>query len=89
MPFKTKRHKISAASRHVINYSNSATLSYSSKNSLKKEAAESSQIILKNVRTIEKDYSFVKSELMKILLLATIIIGLQLALKFSNLPFFR
>ena len=88
MPFKTKKKKVSAVGRHVINYSENAVVSYSSgKQSFIHTKGNSNELNVKNSRTIEVDYGFVKNELTRISLLAAMIIGLQIALKLSHLSF--
>lgn len=90
MPFKTKKRKASANTRHVINFSNSATLNYlSAKQNIGTDIKNNEKITLKSVQTIENDYSFVKSEIVKIILLASMIIGFQIALKISHFSIFR
>ncbi len=88
MPFKTKKKKVSAVGRHVINYSENAVVSYSSgKQSFIHAEGNSNDLNLKISRTIEADYGFVKNELARISLLAAMIIGFQIALKLSHLSF--
>ncbi|MEK7580667.1 MAG: hypothetical protein AAB512_00130 [Patescibacteria group bacterium] len=90
MPFKTKRRKIAAKNRIV--FTESGVISY-------KVADHDEQVTVlghsdahKNVAnrlTSEIDYKKLQSELTRIILLALFIIGLQLALKFSNIPLFK
>lgn len=87
MPFKTRRKKVSAVGRHVVNFSENAVISYSSDDRIVKQNKKTSDVEgVKYSRSIEADYGFVKNELSKITLLAAMIIGLQIALKLSHLP---
>ena len=87
MPFKTRKKKVSAVGRHVINFSENTVISYSSGDrKVVQNKTTSSVEDVKYSRSIEADYGFVKSELAKITLLAAMIIGLQVALKLSHLP---
>lgn len=88
MPFKTKKKKVSAVGRHVVNFSDNAVVSYSSAGQSQNQTQKTSGVEnVKISRTIEADYKFVKSELTRITLLAAMIIGLQIALKLSHFPF--
>ena len=87
MPFKTKSKKISAAGRHTFTFSSNSVLSYGDTKvatTVKNHDSESSKKEIK----IESDYKYVRSELVKIVLIAGIIIGLQLALKLSGFTVF-
>ena len=82
MPFKTRRRKVSAASRR---------LSFSSLGSVTYKTAISESIDHKTGKnqvhklTNDVEVGEVKSELVKIVLLAGLIIGLQIALKILHL----
>lgn len=86
MPFKTKKKKL-AAIKHRVAVSAGGGVSY--------RIVEEPAIVAKNGETSRRNLaqvdSFdgpdVKNELVRIVLLAGIIIGLQLALKLTNLPF--
>lgn len=85
MPFKTKRHKLAAASRHTINFSESTKVEYL-RAAAKLEIDNTADARkVKNSQTIEISYNFIRSELRNIMLLAALIIGLQIALKLSHL----
>lgn len=85
MPFKTKKHKLAAASRHTINFSESTKVEYSNAGAKLESKKTTEAGMRKSSQTIETSYDFVRSELGKIILLAVLIIGLQIALKLSNL----
>ena len=88
MPFKTKNRKVAAKNRHFVNFNDNVIVSYSGgKQSAMRTKHSHDSESGKVSRTIEADYSFVKRELRKITLLATLIIGLQIALKLSHLSF--
>lgn len=86
MPFKTKKKKV-AANKHRIVFDPSGSVGYQALD--KEEYVESQQ----KSKKIEEKSTFagrdVHLELFKILLLAGLIIGLQLALKLVNLPFLK
>lgn len=88
MPFKTRRQKESAIGRRVnfiegglVTYRQGAIDAKSPKGKGGTKVRESSL-------GVEESYSYVRTELVKIFILAIIIIGLQLALKVSNLSIF-
>lgn len=84
MPFKTRKHKISASGRHTITFDSSAKVAYDKPSTKHAEVtSKESPSRKKESQSIESSYDFVKSELGKILLLAGLIIGLQVALKYS------
>lgn len=87
MPFKTKKRKVSASSRHVLNFSNISTVSYANRAIKENNKEVNSVREKKNSSSIETNYGFVKNELVKITLLAVLIIGLQIALKYSHFSF--
>ncbi len=88
MPFKTKRHKQSAASRRV-NFIEGGLVSYRREApSEKVRLEEKSKNRKSNAFSFEESYDYVRLELVKITILAAIIIGLQLALKLANFKFF-
>ncbi len=85
MPFKTRRQKESAIGRRVnliegglVTYRHGVIDLKSPKEKGGTKARESSL-------GVEESYGYVRTELVKIFILAIIIIGLQLALKVSNL----
>lgn len=90
MPFKTKRRKI--ATKNRIIFTGSGSISY-------KGIGHDEKVIpigrldthgrAENRLTSEIDYKKLQGELTRIILLALFIIGLQLALKFSNIPLFK
>ena len=88
MPFKTRRQKESAIGRRVnfiegglVSYRTPVTDIKSSHQKLASKAGESSL-------GAGESYSYVKTELIKIFILAIIIIGLQLALKLLKVGIF-
>lgn len=89
MPFKTKSKKI-AAGKHRIALTEDGLVAYS-----KGIVGETKHdpVKGKNVGTYASGStvlgSDIKSELFRIVLLASGIIGLQLALKLSNIPIFK
>ncbi len=89
MPFKTKRHKQSAASRRV-NFIEGGLVSY--RREARVETIKTDDEKGKNLKSsalgLAESYEYVRSELVKISILAGIIIGLQLALKLANFKFF-
>jgi len=88
MPFKTKRHKQSAASRRV-NFIEGGLVSYRRDVAVRRE--ESSREVKNrkpDVFGFSESYDYVRSELVKISILAAIIIGLQLALKLVDFKIF-
>lgn len=94
MPFKTKRRKLSAAEKH-IKFTEEGLISYTSnKEGIYKDEADNKSATASVRHRIsglvtEVDGVGVRRELTKIVLLAALIIGLQIALKISNLPLFR
>ena len=83
MPFKTRRAKISAASRRFT-IVKGQVFDY-----LGKEAKTGTEKILHvsnikqgGIRTIEENYGYVKGDLVKIILLTSLIISAQIALLF-------
>ena len=89
MPFKTKRQKLAASGRHTISFSDTATVAYKNRSvSDNREAVSTPGPSKKSVKIIDADYRFVKAELSRIILLAAMIIGLQVALKLSKISIF-
>jgi len=84
MPFKTRRAKISAASRRftivkgqVFDY-----LGKESKTESEKKLSLSNVKQRAGIRTIESNYNYVKRDLVKIILLTSLIISAQITLLF-------
>jgi len=89
MPFKTKKKK-QHASKNRISLNDSGTLTYTNTLSAGDHAQHQSPRLVREVDTIGgNDHVQMKKELARIFLLSSLIIGLQLALKASNLPLFR
>ncbi len=92
MPFKSRKKKIGAASRRIT-ITSSGAISYSAteKDVGSGESKRDSVPVSKPLSAVFSDlnYTLVRAELVKIVLLAVFIIGLQIALKFSHLPFIR
>lgn len=87
MPFKTKKKKV-AASHNRLSYTTSGFVSYSPVEHFKKVATESTRVVPESGHLTSSEGLEVKSELVKIIVLAGVIIGLQIALKLSNLRIF-
>ncbi len=91
MPFKTKKKKLAALKNRVA-VSASGAISYTTISDKKPEQAQGSlggtTRYLGRLDT-ELNLPGFKREIIKIILLAALIIGFQLALKFSNLPFLK
>ena len=88
MPFKTRKHKESAASRRVDFIENGLVTYRAAKFSDSHESGESAKKSSGKVFSIENSYDYVRSELTLISILAIIIIGLQLALKIFKVSIF-
>lgn len=84
MPFKTRRQKESAASKKISISALGSVIYKSASHKKAGNGVEGHQI---HKLTNEVDGHEVKSELVKIALLAGLIIGLQLALKVLHLHF--
>jgi hypothetical protein len=80
MPFKTRKHKLSAASRRIT-FSDSGLVSYDERPKVGVKITKDSEKTLSN-KNIE-DLSYVKPAILKIVLAASIIIGLQLAMSLT------
>ncbi len=89
MPFKTKSRKI-AALKHRVKIIESGFLTYSKADDKSKVDVVETK---KNKEAVIASSAFdsvgVKNEMARIILLACVIIGLQIALKFSKIPLFR
>ncbi len=85
MPFKTRRHKQSAAEKK-ISFSALGSVTYKGP-SLEKVSGAAVEKLRMSELTGEVDGQEVKSELVKIVLLAGLIIGLQIALKVLHFRF--
>lgn len=90
MPFKTKKKK-QAALKNRVAVSASGSVSYSGFAETKEQVQRPDGVSSKhqNALDLELNLPRFKGELVKIVLLAILIIGFQLALKFSNLPFLK
>ncbi len=89
MPFKTKSRKI-AARGHRISLSESGSVTYASGDSRDKSDGSDSRKSKGEISRVGAlEGVEVKSEIIKIVLLASAIIGLQIALKLSKIPIFN
>jgi len=86
MPFKTKKQKLRAGSRR-ISISEQGLATYG-------QVSKSAEEIDKPVEKIARisyeslaSYNYVRGEIIKTVLFALVIIGLQLIIKFSNITF--
>ena len=90
MPFKTRSKKIAAKNRVVFTGSGSVVykgISHDDSTSYTKVAHKHEDA--GDRLTSATDYKKLQGELTRIILLALLIIGLQLALKFSNIPLLK
>lgn len=88
MPFKTKKRKI-AALHNRVSYTTGGFVSYTRVLGSAKVDTESEKLVKGTGHVTLSEGLKVKSELVKIIVLAGAIIGLQIALKLSNLPIFK
>ncbi|KKR56858.1 MAG: hypothetical protein UU05_C0028G0003 [Candidatus Curtissbacteria bacterium GW2011_GWA1_40_47] len=84
MPFKTRRAKISAASRRFIIVKEQVFdyLGKEAKTESEKKLSSSNVKQGVGIRTIESNYNYVKGDLVKIILLTSLIISAQITLLF-------
>ena len=84
MPFKTRRAKISAASRRFIIVKEQVFdyLGKEAKTESEKKLSSSNVKQGAGIRTIESNYNYVKRDLVKIILLTSLIISAQITLLF-------
>ncbi|OGD88287.1 hypothetical protein A3J17_05315 [Candidatus Curtissbacteria bacterium RIFCSPLOWO2_02_FULL_40_11] len=87
MPFKSKKKKIRAKERRIT-LSEEGLALYKSGNTIY-EGKEENQKPTTVKKTFEssKNYTFVSGEILRILALASLIIGLQFFLRLSNITF--
>lgn len=90
MPFKTKKKKLAALKNRVA-VSASGAVSYTSFGDIKEHKNAPLNDSARHTKELDAELNLpgFKKEIVKIALLATLIIGFQLALKFSNLPFLK
>ena len=88
MPFKTKKQKISAKDRHNFSLVNEKTVRYSGDLKVTKENSTAKKNYVEQGE-IADNYNYVQKELFRIIIIAMIIIGFQLALKFSPIAIFK
>lgn len=82
MPFKTKRAKIAAAARRFT-FVETKTSTNQTQGVIEKEILKASPLPNQThslVKKIEGDYSYVRTDLLKIMVLTAIIIAVQVAL---------
>ena len=89
MPFKTKKRKKSANTRRItISQQGLAVYeSYQSRDKVEDSSIQEVEIKTKKVTQDVGNYNYVKGEIVKISALASIIIGLQVALRISHIAF--
>ncbi len=83
MPFKTRKHKTAASERRII-FSEKAIRYQSSS----VEFAPDKKIKTEKVESLSshEDYYFVRGDLIKIVIISTVIIGVQIAMAALNFP---
>ena len=90
MPFKTKRQKERAGKR-LLEFVEAQRFSYDSFQNATKSEENKVKVQKQNIArtdfelSIENNHSYILRELLKIAVLASVIIGLQLALRFSGI----
>lgn len=80
MPFKTKRHKIRAENRRYT-LLDSGTFNYYDVTQEVKKGEKVSENI--NQRKIETNYNYVRRDLLKIMLITSLVVVIQIILKIS------
>ena len=90
MPFKTRKKK-QAALKNRVAVSASGAVSYTGFAQMKETEKSREESHARRMDVLEGELNLpgFKKEIVKIVLLATLIIGFQLALKFSNLPILK
>lgn len=87
MPFKTKKKKIKASLKSVT-ISQDGLASYKPINTVSKIKGGNPDLLLPEKHSISSgNYDFISKDILKILILASFIIGLQLILRLSNITF--
>ena len=90
MPFKTRKKK-QAAIKHRVAVSVNGAVSYTGFVEKGQSPKSPDKGALRHMEELDSELNLpgFKKEIIKIVLLATLIIGFQLALKFSNLTFLK
>lgn len=90
MPFKTRKKK-QAALKNRVAISMDGAVSYTSFAQTKEAEKSREESYARRVDVLDGELNLpgFKREILKIVLLAALIIGFQLALKFSNLPILK
>ena len=86
MPFKTKKQKLRAGSRRIT-ISEQGLATYGTPDKLADEVDRPPEVNERLSHAKDINYRYVNSDIVKTVLFAFAIIGLQLIIKFSNITF--